>query len=778
MNRLVAVTMLAAAATPLCAQRGEGVEMQKGASDPAVRCVIQGVPWIGFYRGTGAPQDDPFPGCVRAILQFRGEDPGISTTSGRSDPWHNVHKHVLGTSGLAFRLGFNSTAWDWEALELWGMTADPVPLFQDGLQSVGYSCEVLLRRDFAASVGVEQEVDYDEAAFRERIIASIRGGTPVIGIGVVGPPDCCLITGYDDGGQVLIGRSYFQNEGDFAAGLEFEEAAPGDPDLYFRKRDWFADTRGLVVVNEKQPRPSEREIRVKALRRGLEIMRTPVVRGHWAGQAAFTMWADTLLRDGLFIGDDATARRRRLDVHHSAGGTLAEARAYGADFLRGLAGAEPAAAGELLEAARCFNDEHDLVWAIWEFTGGMITNDVGAETFDKGYIRRRIVPLIRIARGRDAEAAEHIQRALELMGDGTSGTLTPGTFGRAVLEGAPRIGYGVHSCPFPGSLCAVLEYLGDPVDYDYLMGACGAAFRRLWNRDDGGNVDLSYLAPRPFDLAADAAGYELRVVPRHEARMLEAIQLSIARGRPVIGFGIIGPPEAGVITGYSSGGEVLHGWSYFQAAELKDYYEDRGWFEKFDRFSQAPDAGLGPVDTEPVGLVLVGDKMSRGMSKRDATICSLEYAIDLARTPERPHLPDHVSGLAAYEAWAAALEVDADYPADDAKVMELRIMVHGDQCTMLSERRSAAAYLRRVADAEPGAADQLRSAADLYDQVADLGPSLWFWGGGGPTVADALKDPQKRREMAGHVRTAAAAEAQAVEHLEQALEAIKAAPAG
>ena len=52
---------------------------------------------------------------------------------------------------------------------------------------------------------------------------------------------------------------------------------------------------------------------------------------------------------------------------------------------------------------------------------------------------------------------------------------------RCVLEGVPKIGYGVHLCPFPGSLYAVMEYLGDPTEYDYLMGVTGAAFRRLWN---------------------------------------------------------------------------------------------------------------------------------------------------------------------------------------------------------------------------------------------------------------------------------------------------------
>ena len=34
----------------------------------------------------------------------------------------------------------------------------------------------------------------------------------------------------------------------------------------------------------------------------------------------------------------------------------------------------------------------------------------------------------------------------------------------AVLEDVPRIGYGIHLCPFPGSLYACLQHLGDPCE--------------------------------------------------------------------------------------------------------------------------------------------------------------------------------------------------------------------------------------------------------------------------------------------------------------------------
>ena len=151
---------------------------------------------------------------------------------------------------------------------------------------------------------------------------------------------------------------------------------------------------------------------------------------------------------------------------------------------------------------------------------------------------------------------------------------------RVILADVPRIGFDIHMCPFPGALFALLKYIGDPCDYDYLMGVTGAAFRRLWNRDDGGNVDLSYFGDAPFQRVFDALGYEWRSCPIEQQAMLAGIKESLSRGVPAISFGIIGPPEAGLVTGYDRDGETLFGWSYFQE-QRENCYEKSGWFQRW-----------------------------------------------------------------------------------------------------------------------------------------------------------------------------------------------------
>jgi len=329
---------------------------------------------------------------------------------------------------------------------------------------------------------------------------------------------------------------------------------------------------------------------------------------------------------------------------------------------------------------------------------------------------------------------------------------------RAVVPDVPRVGYDVHLCPFPGSLYAVMGFLGEPCGYDYTMGTSGAAFRRIWNRDDGGNVDLMYLAPEPYERVFAALGYEFRVVPGDDkAAMIQAVRESIAAGRPVLGFVLVGPPERGVITGYDKDGETLVGWSYFQEGPKDQYCEVPDWFQR-----AASHSGQG--------LILVGDKKREMPDQREVLISSLKWVIDLARTSERPTIPDHVCGLAAYDAWADGLEVDEDYPADDFETMSTRCMVHCDQCVMLHERLSAAAYLRLMGPEVPEVMDHLEAAAGHYEDAAACGKGLWRWASwDDPATQRAFADREFRVQAAKSIRAARDHEALAVEDLEQAL---------
>lgn len=334
---------------------------------------------------------------------------------------------------------------------------------------------------------------------------------------------------------------------------------------------------------------------------------------------------------------------------------------------------------------------------------------------------------------------------------------------RLVLEGVPKIGYNVRLCPFPGAVESVMKYLGEPVPYEYLMGVTGAAFRRVWNRDDGGNVDLMYFHPEPHRRLFEALGFTYRAVPHTDRDvMLNAVKASIAASVPVIAFGIIGPPEAGLVTGYDQGGDMLLGHSYFDFANYGTtrYYEQQDWFNQMHQGS--------------IGMIVLGERNPRP-EPRDVLVSSLEWAVDLARRSQRPHISDHTCGLAAYQGWANGLEVDADYPRDGGEMLRTRAMVYIDQLDMLCERAHAAAFLRSMVETAPEVADDLRGAADLYAEVGSVsGLRPWSCNDfNSEEVQQGLCGGTFRRDAARRVREAAKTETRAVEHLEKAVAALR-----
>jgi hypothetical protein len=75
-----------------------------------------------------------------------------------------------------------------------------------------------------------------------------------------------------------------------------------------------------------------------------------------------------------------------------------------------------------------------------------------------------------------------------------------------------------------------------------------------------------------------------------------------------------------------------------------------------------------------------------------------------------------------------------------------------------------------MADVAPEVAEDLKAAADLYERVGQEAGPVYPWGKN--WARPDLADPGVRREIAEHVRAAAAKEEEAVQRLEAALRAL------
>ena len=145
----------------------------------------------------------------------------------------------------------------------------------------------------------------------------------------------------------------------------------------------------------------------------------------------------------------------------------------------------------------------------------------------------------------------------------------------------PRIQYyqGGPGCPedipFPSVMRALMEYFNEEdfgcrtcrglqpgckvnCSYAFFIGISGVASFLNWKPGwEGDNVEIMYMSDdpgAPFERAFRAAGYAYEYLGHEQGVDAEQFRRrivdSIQRGRPVLAFGPIGPPETAIICGY------------------------------------------------------------------------------------------------------------------------------------------------------------------------------------------------------------------------------------
>ena len=373
-----------------------------------IRKVLDKVPRVSFQLHQKkdksglcrCPESIPFPSCLRSCLEYIGDDLGSKPITVQNRDWRldTTYVYLMGTTGAAFRLSWKP---DWymgnPSMAL--IYEDPLAPYRYGLESVGYTYEIVQ----------EGDSQFNEKYLKEVIIASIQEkGRPVIANGVVGPPVDCLVSGFDDGGDVLIGWSYFQTSKEFSADVEFE------PGGYFRKRNWFPDIHLLVLLQHKAAAVPWAEIYRDSLRRAVEIIRTPIVQGDChSGLTAYSAWADAIQQDDEFAQKKVKELHHRYHIHMDATGIIAEGRWYAYQFLQKVMEDVPCPQHELSQAAACFDAEHSLIWEIWDLVGGPGASVKKAKLFKDSGIRKKTAEIIIRAREKDKEAADHLEQALK-----------------------------------------------------------------------------------------------------------------------------------------------------------------------------------------------------------------------------------------------------------------------------------------------------------------------------------------------------------------------------
>lgn len=266
--------------------------------------------------------------------------------------------------------------------------------------------------------------------------------------------------------------------------------------------------------------------------------------------------------------------------------------------------------------------------------------------------------------------------------------------GSTVLYGVPKVEYGQDCTPYPMCLKACAQYLGEDVDYKYVMAASGAAFRLTWNQRfwDLGNVDVYHTMTESNDIygfGARAMGRSFEFLERKpdttKEEFITFIKRHIDAGLPCIALGIIGPPEACIIAGYREEGQKLLGWNFFQ--NVPDFsgsveFDDSGYFIA-DKWWENP-------DTQAV--MCMGDVTGEKLSAEEITKTAIEI---LSGRDEG----DFAKGINAYRAWKTAALDDSGIGegATLSALYERRGCFFDAFCCLLDGRGNAAGFYSELA---------------------------------------------------------------------------------
>ncbi len=354
------------------------------------------------------------------------------------------------------------------------------------------------------------------------------------------------------------------------------------------------------------------------------------------------------------------------------------------------------------------------------------------------------------------------------------------TTGSCILYGVPKVEYTYEECtPFPSCLKACLNYMGQQADYSSLMASSGAAFRLRWNVDrwDGGNVDIQYVYDDPleaFRRSFQAVGRKVNMLERKgssKEQFMAFIREEIDRGRPVIALGIIGPPEACILTGYADHGETLLGWNFFQGNP------------EFDRERETNECGYFITHTwwenECTSLLMaIGEEAGEPASIKEL----LENAVEVL-TKERITVYDpgtsekriYAGGQAAYDAWAGAIGNDREFP--ESAVLPLlfeHAMCQTDAQVMVGEGRShAACWISKMGERHLEIRELCLKTAQQFREAAGCSMEMYKLKGGFEQNEQNIRNlaqPEVRRQIVMLIKKAKQHEHMACEHILTMLE--------
>ena len=228
--------------------------------------IIENIPRIAQFIGNESYLT-PFIGSLYAALHGMNQK--------------RFYAELLALSGAGNRLVWRPGEWCGSNCDILACEEPPFAPHLRVLKAIGYTAKIRLFKEIAGVKGPYDSLD----VAKDEITASIESGIPVIAMGIIGPPECCVVHGFEKGGDVLIGWNYFQDSEGFG------------PEAPFKKENWQDGLFGYLILEKEESTPSQQESALATFKAIVDHARQNEVRGAKVGFAAWEQMLKQLEHD-------------------------------------------------------------------------------------------------------------------------------------------------------------------------------------------------------------------------------------------------------------------------------------------------------------------------------------------------------------------------------------------------------------------------------------------------------------------------------------------------
>lgn len=320
-----------------------------------------------------------FPICVKAISEYLGDDVSYA--------------YIMAATGAAFRLVWNRTKWDLSNIDIYHTLRESNDIYQYGARALG--------REFSFLGRDEGTTKEEFAAYMKSTVAK---GYPVIALGIIGPPEPCIVAGFESDGDVVMGWNFFQNDPEFSS-----ETSTMD-NGYFKCDTWWenTDTQAVMCIGAMIGTPcAHKEI----IKMAMDIMQEREENSYAKGIRAYEAWGKMLLDEKWF--EDAVSFDElfsKLLVQNDATTCIGDGRKWAAKYFEELSVKYGKTEKAIcLDIAGHFNKVSDIAGKMMFLIGDWSDTEKMVQNFKSRRNREKLAELIVSAKLQDNMAFEQMK---------------------------------------------------------------------------------------------------------------------------------------------------------------------------------------------------------------------------------------------------------------------------------------------------------------------------------------------------------------------------------